>query len=190
MKLWRKFLEINAFNFGSHYQRGQARPSIRSKEFWHHYWGDAKAHWPVSVFWTLMIIIEPVFVFWLIWNPEVYGIKSQTVSWQGAVLGGWCLTAVVVWLPLSLREGLRRRDSGEYTPGPPIASGLRVLLLLALLVGCGVTLTMGYLTGPFTTAWYTGLMFAGLAWLVSFAGLEMHIRAARKAGVGRDAESN
>ena len=24
MKLWRKFLEINAFNFGSHYQRGQA----------------------------------------------------------------------------------------------------------------------------------------------------------------------
>ena len=190
MKLWRKFLEINAFNFGSHYQRGQARPSIRSKEFWHHYWGDAKADWPVSVFWTLMIIIEPVFAFWLIWNPEVYGIKSQTVSWQGAVLGGWCLTAVVVWLPLSLREGLRRRDSGEYTPGPPIASGLRVLLLLALLVSCAVTLTMGYLTGPFPTAWYTGLMFAGLAWLVSFAGLEMRIRAARKAGVGRDAESN
>ena len=122
-KLWRKFLEINAFNFGSHYQRGQARPSIRSKEFWHHYWGDAKAHWPVSVFWTLMIIIEAVFAFWLIWNPEVYGIKSQTVSWQGAVLGGWCLTAVVVWLPLSLREGLRRRDSGVSRASTKHTSG-------------------------------------------------------------------
>ena len=190
MKLWRKFLEINAFYFGSHYQRGQARPSIRSKEFWHHYWGGAKAHWPVSVFCTLMIVVGVVFVFWLIWNPEVYGIKSQTVSWQGAVLGGWCLTLVVVGLPLDIREGLRRRDSGEYTSGPPTASSLCVLLLLALLVSFGVTLTMGYVTGPFSTAWYTGLLFASLAWLVSFAGLEMHIRAARKAGVGRDAESN
>ena len=169
MKVLREYLEIGAWNGGSRYPEGQPKPSIRSWEFWRETWAQVKVDALGSVFWSLMLAGGLALLALAGGVPELYVRETQHVSWQDAALGAWCLTAAILGQPLWIREGRRRRDSGEYTRGGRSFALLQLGFVTSLL-GVGVALTLGKIPGLFIPAWYAGMSLVGIALVIICGG--------------------
>ena len=169
MKVLREYLEIAAWNGGSRYPAGKPKPSLRSGEFWRETWAQFKADALGSAFWSLMLAGGLALLALAGGVPELYVRETQHVSWQAAALGVWCLTAAILGQPLWIREGRRRRDSGEYTRGGRSFALLQLGFVTGLL-GVGVALTVGRIPGLFIPAWYAGMSLAGIALVIICGG--------------------
>ena len=167
MKVLREYLDICAWNDGSRYREDQPRPSMRSKAFWQEMRCLAEEDKLGSLFGSLLVLSGAVCLALCLCAADLYVWETQHLSWQAAVLGGWCLTLAIFGLPLWIREGRRRRDSGEYTRGDP-SFVLSHLGFTASLLGVGVALTLGYVPGLFLPAWYAGLSMTAIALALIF----------------------
>ena len=172
MNIRQNFLDTFAWAIARRAPDAPPRPSFIQKAYWSDAWERIRQDAVMSALGALVYLCGlAMAIFCLVNAPVALDLDGERVSWQGLSLGLCVLAMFLVVCIERVRQGQRRRDSGEYVPGSAAAGAIYFLSLGSLVLVVQLIVTLGYyIPSLFGPALKAGLWLIA-AWLLATAAM-------------------
>ena len=145
MNIRQNFLDTFAWAIARRAPDAPPRPSFIQKAYWSDAWERIRQDAVMSALGALVYLCGlAMAIFCLVNAPVALDLDGERVSWQGLSLGLCVLAMFLVVCIEGVRQGQRRRDSGEYVPGSAAAGAIYFLSLGSLVLVVQLIVTLGY----------------------------------------------